>query len=248
MVSSNSFLWVHGMRTFSTALPADKRSLLKDSHSWRWENHPMASTSNFHLVAYINSCVSSTIIEEITWHCKERPSIAVAYFYFEFHTKDVHPDAILRSLIKQLSVQCAGTPAGLEKLFSENAKGRRLPTSEELISTLKSIIESFENVYIVFDALDESQDRRDFLTLLRKIHSWEIGTIHLLATSRHEPDIAKALATLVSSNVPMDKYFVDGDIRFHVSKTLNDDPEFDMYSGEERKMVETALTEGAHGM
>ena len=113
---------------------------------------------------------------------------------------------------------------------------------------MKSIIESFENVYIIFDALDECQDRRNFLTLLNKIHSWEIGTLHLLATSRHEQDIAKILTTLVTYIVPMDESFVDGDIRFHVSKTLNDDPEFGVYSGKERKMVETALTEGAHGM
>ena len=141
-----------------------------------------------------------------------------------------------------------GHSRGIRKLFSENAKGHRVPTSEELISTLKSIIESFENVYIIFDALDECQDRRNFLTLLNKIHSWEIGTLHLLATSRHEQDIAKVLTTLVTYIVPMDESFVDGDIRFHVSKTLNDDPEFGVYSGKERKMVETALTEGAHGL
>ena len=113
---------------------------------------------------------------------------------------------------------------------------------------MKSIIESFENVYIVFDALDECQDRREFLTLLKKIYGWEIGTIHLLATSRHEQDIAKVLTTLVSYNVPMDENFVNGDIRFHVSKTLSDDPDFGMYSAKERNMVETSLTEGAHGM
>ena len=94
---------------------------------------------------------------------------------------------------------------------------------------------------------DECQDRREFLTLVKNIHSWEIGTIHVLATSRHEQDIAKVLTTLVPYNVPMDKNFVNGDIRYHVSKTLSDDPDFGMYSAEERKMVETALTEGAHG-
>ena len=197
---------------------------------------------------WTHAWVSSTIIEEISRHCKQTPSLAVAYFYFEFHNKDVHPDAILRSLIKQLSLQCASIPDGLGKLFSENARGHRSPTMEELISTLKSIIESIENVYIVFDALDECQDRREFLTLVKNIHSWEIGTIHVLATSRHEQDIAKVLTNLVSYDVPMDEKFVDSDIRFHVSKTLSDDPDFGMYSAEERNMVETSLTDGAHGM
>ena len=193
------------------------------------------------------ACVSSTIIEKITLHCKQSPSLAAAYFYFEFHDKNIHPDAIFRSLIKQLSLQCPSTPNVLEKLFSENPTEFRTPTSEDWISTLKSIIESFENVYLVFDALDECQNRREFLTLLKNIHGWDIGAIHLLATSRHEHDIAKVLTRLVSYNVPMDEKFVNSDM-FHVSKTLNDDPAFGMYTVEERKMVEIALTEGAHGM
>ena len=197
---------------------------------------------------WTHACVSSTIIEEITHHCKQSSLLAVACFYFEFHNKNVHPDVILRSLIKQLSLQCASTPDVLENTFSENANGHRSPTSEELISTLKSIIECFKNVYLVFDALDECQGRRGFLTLLQTFRYWEIGAIHLLATSRHEQDIAKVLTGLVSYSVPMDETFVDSDIRFHVSTTLNDDPAFGMYSAEERKVVETVLTEGAHGM
>jgi len=39
---------------------------------------------------------SSTIIEEISNHCKTSPSLAVAYFYFEFD-KDIYPQAVLRS-------------------------------------------------------------------------------------------------------------------------------------------------------
>ena len=195
-----------------------------------------------------HACASSTIIEEISRHCRSSHSLAIAYFYFEFHRKDIHPDSVLRSLIKQLSFQCASLPDALAKLFSENAEGQRTPTSQELISTFKSIIRSFENVYIVFDALDECQDRREFLKLLQIIHGWELGTLHLLATSRQEKDIAKVLNTLVSHDVAMDETLIDGDIRFHVSKTLDHDNEFGMYSEKERKMVETALADGAHGM
>ena len=249
MISSNSFLWLHGMRTLSIAFPANKYSPLRDYHSRRRQNDPMVMHHiSISWLMWTHACVSSTIIEEITHHCKQRSLLAVAYFYFEFHNKNVHPDVILRSLIKQLSLQCASTPDVLENIFSENANGHRSPTSEELISTLKSIIECFKNVYLVFDALDECQGRREFLTLLQTFRYWEIGAIHLLATSRHEQDIAKVLTGLVSYSVPMDEKFVDSDIRFHVSTTLNDDPAFGMYSAEERKMVETVLTEGAHGM
>jgi len=72
--------------------------------------------------------------------------------------------------------------------------------------------------------------------------------LHLLATSRQELDIARASETLVSHDVPMDGSLVDRDIRVHVPKTLDHDDEFRMHSAEERKLVETALTGGAHGM
>ena len=192
--------------------------------------------------------VSSTIIEEISRQCKTSPSAAFAYFYFEFHNGDVRPETILRSLIMQLSFQDPRIFGALEKLFSEKREGRQSPTLEELLSTLKSILGSLEHAYIVFDALDECQDRRDLLALLKHIHGWELGPLHLLATSRQEHDIGRALKDLISHDIPMDEHLVDGDIRIHVSRTLDHDHEFKKYSGEQKKLVENALTEGAHGM
>jgi len=46
----------------------------------------------------------------------------------------------------------------------------------------------------------------------------------------------------------MDQQLVDRDIRVHVSKTLDSDNAFKRYPEKDRKMVENALTEGAHGM
>ena len=100
-------------------------------------------------------------------------------------------------------------------------------------------------MYIFFDALDE--DRREFLTLLKQTHGWGIGTLHLLATSRREEDIAKVMSTLVSRELFIDESLVDGDIRIHVSETLDHDKDFERYSAEKR-MIKSALTEGAHGM
>ena len=116
------------------------------------------------------------------------------------------------------------------------------------MSTVKSIIGSFENVYIVFDALDECQDRGEFLELLEEFHGWALSTLHLLTTSRQEHDIARMLNTLVSYNIPMDRSLVDEDIRLHVSRRLGQDKEFRMLPEEERKMVENSLAEGAGGM
>jgi hypothetical protein len=46
----------------------------------------------------------------------------------------------------------------------------------------------------------------------------------------------------------MDEKLIDGDIRVHVSRTLEDDTKFRMFSAGEKDMVMTTLMEGAHGM
>jgi hypothetical protein len=193
---------------------------------------------------------SSTIIEEISIRCRSNPSLAIAFFYFDFTNKDTFPNAVLRSLIKQLSVRCASTPHALESLFSRSEEGgvHRDPGQEELVSTLKTIIGCFQTVYIVFDALDECPERSRFLAAIQNLHGWGFDTLHLLATSRKETDIEDMLRGLVSHEVPMDEKLIHGDIQLHVSRTIEDDTKFRKFSAAEKEMVMTSLVEGAHGM
>jgi hypothetical protein len=174
----------------------------------------------------------------------------MAFFYFDFHNKDTLPNSVLRSLIKQFSVQCVSVPHALQSLFSKNEQGGAHgdPSQEDLMSTLKAIVRSFQAVYIVFDALDESPERSRFLTVLEEIHSWEFGLLHLLATSRKERDIQELLGGLSSHEMPMDETLVDSDIQVHVTRTLENDVKFRRYSPEAKEMVKTALMKGAGGM
>jgi hypothetical protein len=172
----------------------------------------------------------------------------IAYFYYDFHSADARPDAALRSLVKQLSLQCTGIPDILKKVFSEHADGHRSPTREALMSVIKCITGDIKNVYIVFDALDECPERVGLLSMLREMHAWGHGTLHMLTTSRKERDIEETLHALVSHEVAMDESLVDGDIHIHVTRTLAEDIKFQMCSAEEKAMIETTLIKGARGM
>ncbi|KAF8486650.1 hypothetical protein JB92DRAFT_3130815 [Gautieria morchelliformis] len=196
----------------------------------------------------------STIIREISRHCESDASLAIAFFYFDFHSKDTTPPAVLRALIKQLSARAPAKtspeiPDYLADLFYRKGDGEQSPSLEELASTLKSIIGTFKNdVYIIFDALDECPDRPRFLKLMKEIQGWNYDKLHLLATSRYERDIEKTLRDLVSHQVPMDESLVNGDIQVYVSRQMNDDPKFISYSEEKREAIKTTLMDGAHGM
>ncbi|KAF8518577.1 hypothetical protein JB92DRAFT_2712247, partial [Gautieria morchelliformis] len=196
---------------------------------------------------------SSTIIREISHHCTSDPSLAVAFFYFDFRSKDIDPPSLLRALIKQLSLKSTQTPATtfnyLAQLFSDKKNGLESPSLEELKSTLKSIIGTFEkNVYIIFDALDECPDRHQFLKLIKEIHGWNFDTLCLLATSRYEQDIERTLRDLVSHQVSMEEGLVDSDIRVYVSRALKDDNKLSKYLAEKKENIKTTLSDGAHGM
>lgn len=170
------------------------------------------------------------------------------FFYFDFRNENISPATVLRSLIKQLSLQCTNTPDALVKLFSDSAEGQQSSPPEELMSTAKSIIQCFSNVYIIFDALDECPERAKLLSFLGLMHNWNIDKLHLLVTSRRERDIELRLKPLMSHEVPMDERLVDKDIQIHVSKVLDQDIEFQMCSAEEKQRIETTLIGRAHGM
>jgi hypothetical protein len=220
------------------------RQLAQEKPSYGMRHHIRRD----HLIMLTHDGSSSTIIEEILGHCDSDPSLAVAFFYFDFNNKDTPPDVVCRSLIEQLTVQSTTIPQALETLFSKNAGARRSMTQEELMSTLKTIIGGFQAVFIIFDALDECPERSKFLAAIADIHHWELDTLHLLGTSRKERDIEDTLSGLVSHEVPMDEKRLDGDIRLHVSRTVKDDTKFRMFSAVEKEMVMTTLIEGAHGM
>jgi hypothetical protein len=137
----------------------------------------------------------------------------------------------------------------LAKLFSDKKDGEESPSLEELKSTLKSIIGTFEkNVYIIFEALDECPDRHQFLQLIKEIRGWNFSTLRLLATSRDEQDIEEALRDVISHQVSMDEALIDNDIRVYVSRKLKDDKKLSKYSAEKTETIENTLIDGAHGM
>lgn len=77
------------------------------------------------------------------------------FFFFDFSDieKRGHEN-MLRSLISQLSMYGANGCQILEDLHSSCMDGERQPTSEALTATLRRMMRTFEEVFIVLDALD----------------------------------------------------------------------------------------------
>jgi hypothetical protein len=224
-------------------------------HSGMWKNHPQVSLRGYKapkallIIVFVLHASSSTIIQELIGHCKSNPSFAIAYFYFDFRDRGKQSyEHLLRSLVTQFSAQCPSTPEALERLYSSNQDGRWQPAANALVTTLGNIIGSFQQTYIVVDALDECTDREGLLGLIEEIVNWKINSLHILVTSRKEREINECLKDLISNQMGIQCSLVAADIRIHVHEKLHKDPQLKKWPDEVLAEMETELTERADGM
>ncbi|KAH0541723.1 hypothetical protein FGG08_003815 [Glutinoglossum americanum] len=197
--------------------------------------------------------LSSTVVEDVLHHCDHDSSLAVAYFYFDFNDieKQQH-EKMIRSLITQLSMQCASTPKVLESLFSSKMNGNQQPMASELLMALRQMIQNCSETFIIVDALDECKERQDLLTDIEEIAEWKTGKLHILATSRRERDIEEGIEHLVNDGdkICIQSTLVSEDISTYVRERLQTDRRLKRWQNkpEAKQEIEETLTKKAEGV
>lgn len=192
---------------------------------------------------------SSTIIQDVLTAHQYKPTVAVAYFYFDFNDVDKQrTENLLRSLISQFAAQCLHLPESLQSAHSRSQSQQKHPTIDEMTNILRQMSKRFNNSYILLDALDECIDRDDLLELIEPTMSWNMDNLHLLTTSRKENDISTSLEPLVSRQLCIQSGLVDTDIRVHVPETLSNDSKLKKWPVNVKKEIEDTLMNRAKGM
>ena len=136
----------------------------------------------------------------------------------------------------------------LTKLYHSCHDGGSPPSIQSLHATLLLILEAFDDVFIVLDALDECAKRKDVLKWIKEMTSWGKGKLHLLATSRPEEDIAKHLRLLDPDYVDIKQELITGDVKRYVDCILDSEDAFDRWSDEIKANIKSRLLESAGGM
>ena len=150
--------------------------------------------------------------------------MACAYFFFDGRDGQNELQTIrslIRSLIRQFSASYGGLPATLTKLFHSCHDGGSQPTVKSLQATLILILEAFDHVYIVLDALDECAERKDLLKWITEMICSRKDKLHLLVTSRPEEDIAIHLRLLNPDHVCIEPELVTSDIARYINGILD---------------------------
>jgi hypothetical protein len=171
------------------------------------------------------------------------------YFYFDFNDIEKQQyEKMIRSLIKQLSVQCTSISKALESLFSSCKNGERQPKISELLTTLQQMAREFDEIFIILDALDECKDRQELLDGIEEISGWKFGKLHITVTSRREKDIEETLEPLVTDQICIQNALVDADIHIHLHERLRNDPKLKAWPANVQREIKETLMDGAHGM
>jgi hypothetical protein len=192
---------------------------------------------------------SSAIVHDVMQYCQSHGAFAIGYFYFDFSNpvKQQHVN-LIRSLIVQFSARASRVPEALETLYSQNKNGQTQPSTDALIAVLKSILQAFDQSFIIMDALDECSDREELLSFINGVIDWKVGKLHILATSRKETDISEVLDPLITEQIPIQNDLVNADIRLYIQERLQNDTRLKKWPEKIRMEIETTLMNGAHGM
>ena len=118
--------------------------------------------------------------------------------------------------------------------------------------TLRSVIEELEQSFLLIDAVDECIDengtRREILTFLTELSDWNLPQLHILITSRKEPDIEKSLSRLRRLNSICIQTQQQQDIEKYVISVLGSDRDLAKWSFQVKKDIQDVLIRNSAGM
>ena len=215
--------------------------------NWMVEGNSMVWLNGF--AGSGKSILCSTAIQFISCRRMSDSNVGVAFFYFTFNDQSKQDEmGMLRALLIQLSHQRRDGPADLAQLHERYRTG--IPPSSVLLDYLRRLVERFNNVYIMLDALDECplKGRRKYvLDALETMRNWGVQSLHLFVTSRNESDIRESLDHPRVQEVNVHNNAMDRDINDFVASRLDKDRRL-LKLRPYREKVQKSLAARAKGM
>ena len=183
----------------------------------------------------------------------------MAYYYFDF--RDVKKQdcyGLLTSLILQLSAESDSCYDILSRLYSDNARGMRNPTTSALKKCLTDMLSlpGQAPIYIIVDALDECPNssgtpsaREEVLEQIKELVDLKLLNVHLCVASRPEMDVRMVLEPLTSLRISLhDEIGQKEDIIEYIKSAVRSDWSMRRWTEEDKQLVIDNLSDKADGM
>ncbi|KAF8539062.1 hypothetical protein BDD12DRAFT_738687, partial [Trichophaea hybrida] len=137
--------WLIDCPEFSDWIDSEESSML-----WCY-GHPGVGKSVLASVPVVHCFASEYALDSRT---------GLAFIYFNYKKKDVQtPGKILATIIKQLARQKRTIPDHLKQLYRQYYRNADFPRDEKLEAQLLELMETFEQIYLVMDAVLVSSRR-----------------------------------------------------------------------------------------
>lgn len=138
-------------------------------------------------------------------------------------------------------------PTALVDLYGSCDEGRRQPLESQLEAVLLRILNIFKNAYIIVDSLDECTEKSDLFKWISFVASSTPEKLHLMVTSRPEPDVKRGLSFLSSQQrLDINNQSNASDIEAYIDAELVNMHKWNQPG--EKELIKDALLRGSDGM
>ncbi|PQE22577.1 hypothetical protein CJF31_00001496 [Rutstroemia sp. NJR-2017a BVV2] len=191
--------------------------------------------------------ITAILVDHLMTNFRDDHSIGVAYIYCNFRRQyEQLPIHLLLSILKQLFQSRPSIPESVKKLYERYKGDKSRPTSTEILQVLAEVSSEYSRIFILVDALDESQlnprDRAKVLTSLFHLQA-RIGA-NLFATSRSIPDITKEFE---GSNI-VEISAREADVQKFVDDQMDRLPAFVLRNPSMQDEIKTTIIKSVNGM
>lgn len=174
----------------------------------------------------------------------------LGYFYYDASTNEsLTSESFFGAIVKQFCSELSEIPPLIIEAWkwaTMRAGSRKAPSTTELKSFLRSLLETHDSATIVVDGLDESPSYAtacDFLTSTVLAGTYPLK---VFVSSRPEQDISRRLHGF--QQIPVPEIAVEADISTYIKMRVNTNPRLRRMSDKMKHYVEKTLRADSHGM
>jgi NACHT domain len=138
--------------------------------------------------------LASIVIQQLSSNMRDR-NIGLAYVFCNYRSQlEQTPVNIFASFLRQLIPEGASAPGDLKSMYQSHIRKGTRPALDEVSKLLLSQMESYSQIFLVVDALDECPDGNGIRELmLAKLRLLQASKgVNIMVTSRPIPKIMEA--------------------------------------------------------
>lgn len=143
----------------------------------------------------------------------------IAVMYIKYNDPEQTLENLLGSLLRQLIENMDGVPQAVLDLYDHHRDRNTLPSVDDLCGSLLLVIDSFAEVFLIIDALDECSEELRW-ELLERLETLE-PHVHLLITSRYLDSINEELRLFSRLEVKAHRADIELFIDHQIKKNRN---------------------------